>query len=133
MQRAYRSPLFLCDAMSHMKTITIRELHQETGRWIRQASSVEVLRSMFLSVCRRPSQQKSDCHADAQREQDGFDRAALYTPCRVVDKIFHGGASILDRIFRCTDSIVHSIGHRRCKFRYLVGGFSDLSGCLRYN
>jgi antitoxin (DNA-binding transcriptional repressor) of toxin-antitoxin stability system len=29
--------------MSHMKTITIRELHQETGRWIRQASSGEVL------------------------------------------------------------------------------------------
>ena len=25
--------------MSHMKTITIRELHQETGRWVRQASS----------------------------------------------------------------------------------------------
>lgn len=29
--------------MSHMKTITIRELHQETGRWVRQASSGEVL------------------------------------------------------------------------------------------
>jgi antitoxin (DNA-binding transcriptional repressor) of toxin-antitoxin stability system len=28
--------------MSHMKTITIRELHQETGRWVRQASSGEV-------------------------------------------------------------------------------------------
>ena len=26
-----------------MKTITIRELHQETGRWVRQASSGEVL------------------------------------------------------------------------------------------
>jgi antitoxin (DNA-binding transcriptional repressor) of toxin-antitoxin stability system len=26
-----------------MKTITIRELHQETGRWVRQASSSEVL------------------------------------------------------------------------------------------
>jgi prevent-host-death family protein len=25
-----------------MKTITIRELHQETGRWVRQASSGEV-------------------------------------------------------------------------------------------
>lgn len=29
--------------MRHMKTITIRELHQETGRWVRQASSSEVL------------------------------------------------------------------------------------------
>lgn len=29
--------------MGHMKTITIRELHQETGRWVRQASSGEVL------------------------------------------------------------------------------------------
>ncbi len=29
--------------MSHMKTITIRELHQETGRWVRQAASGEVL------------------------------------------------------------------------------------------
>ena len=28
--------------MSHLKTITIRELHQETGRWVRQASSGEV-------------------------------------------------------------------------------------------
>ncbi len=28
--------------MSHMTTITIRELHQETGRWVRQASSGEV-------------------------------------------------------------------------------------------
>ena len=26
-----------------MKTITIRELHQETGRWVRQASAGEVL------------------------------------------------------------------------------------------
>ena len=25
--------------MSHMKTITIRELHQATGRWVRQAQS----------------------------------------------------------------------------------------------
>ena len=31
-----------CDTMSHMKTITIRELHQQTGRWVRQASSGEV-------------------------------------------------------------------------------------------
>lgn len=29
--------------MGHMKTITIRELHQETGRWVRQASAGEVL------------------------------------------------------------------------------------------
>ena len=29
--------------MSHMKTITIRELHQETGRWVRHAVSGEVL------------------------------------------------------------------------------------------
>jgi prevent-host-death family protein len=28
--------------MCHMKTITIRELHQQTGRWVRQASSGEV-------------------------------------------------------------------------------------------
>jgi len=28
--------------MSHMKTITIRELHQATGRWVRQASAEEV-------------------------------------------------------------------------------------------
>ena len=28
--------------MSHMKTITIRELHQETGRWIKRASKREV-------------------------------------------------------------------------------------------
>jgi antitoxin (DNA-binding transcriptional repressor) of toxin-antitoxin stability system len=28
--------------MSHMKTITIRELHQETGRWVRRASEREV-------------------------------------------------------------------------------------------
>lgn len=32
----------LCDTMSHMKAITIRELHQETGRWVRQASSGDV-------------------------------------------------------------------------------------------
>ena len=32
-----------CDTMCHMRTITIRELHQETGRWVRQASSGEVL------------------------------------------------------------------------------------------
>src|SRR5215475_2959331 len=31
-----------CDTMSHMKTISIRELHQETGRWVRQASEREV-------------------------------------------------------------------------------------------
>lgn len=28
--------------MSHMKTITIRDLHQETGRWVLEASSGEV-------------------------------------------------------------------------------------------
>ena len=28
--------------MSHMKTVTIRELHRATGRWVRQASSGEV-------------------------------------------------------------------------------------------
>jgi len=28
--------------MSHMKTITIRELHQATGRWVRRASAGEV-------------------------------------------------------------------------------------------
>lgn len=28
--------------MSHMKTITIRELHEATGRWVRRASSGEV-------------------------------------------------------------------------------------------
>jgi antitoxin (DNA-binding transcriptional repressor) of toxin-antitoxin stability system len=28
--------------MSHMKTITIRELHEATGRWVRQASAEEV-------------------------------------------------------------------------------------------
>jgi antitoxin (DNA-binding transcriptional repressor) of toxin-antitoxin stability system len=28
--------------MGHMKTITIRELHQATGRWVRQASAGEV-------------------------------------------------------------------------------------------
>ena len=31
-----------CDTMCHMKTITIRELHQATGRWVRQAQSGEV-------------------------------------------------------------------------------------------
>jgi antitoxin (DNA-binding transcriptional repressor) of toxin-antitoxin stability system len=31
-----------CDTMSHMKTITIRELHEQTGRWIRRASEREV-------------------------------------------------------------------------------------------
>lgn len=28
--------------MCHMKTITIRELHQATGRWVRQAQSGDV-------------------------------------------------------------------------------------------
>ena len=28
--------------MSHMKTISIRELHEATGRWVRQASAGEV-------------------------------------------------------------------------------------------
>jgi hypothetical protein len=28
-----------CDTMSHMKTITIRGLHEQTGRWIRRAAS----------------------------------------------------------------------------------------------
>jgi len=31
-----------CDTMSHMKTITIRELHQATGRWVRRARAGEV-------------------------------------------------------------------------------------------
>lgn len=31
-----------CDTMSHMKTITIRELHQATGRWVRRAQAGEV-------------------------------------------------------------------------------------------
>jgi len=34
--------IFQCDTMSHMKTITIRELHQKTGRWVRQASEGDV-------------------------------------------------------------------------------------------
>ena len=28
--------------MSHMRKISIRELHQETGRWVRRASAAEV-------------------------------------------------------------------------------------------
>ena len=28
--------------MSHMKTITIRELHEKTGRWVRRASEREI-------------------------------------------------------------------------------------------
>lgn len=28
--------------MCHIKTISIRELHEQTGRWVRQASSGEV-------------------------------------------------------------------------------------------
>jgi antitoxin (DNA-binding transcriptional repressor) of toxin-antitoxin stability system len=31
-----------CDTMSLMKKITIRELHEATGRWVRQASASEV-------------------------------------------------------------------------------------------
>ena len=31
-----------CDTMGHMKTITIRELHQATGRWVRRARAGEV-------------------------------------------------------------------------------------------
>jgi antitoxin (DNA-binding transcriptional repressor) of toxin-antitoxin stability system len=31
-----------CDTMSHMKTITIRELHEATGRWVRRARAGEV-------------------------------------------------------------------------------------------
>jgi antitoxin (DNA-binding transcriptional repressor) of toxin-antitoxin stability system len=31
-----------CDTMSHMKTITIRELHLATGRWVRRAAAGEV-------------------------------------------------------------------------------------------
>lgn len=30
------------DTMSHMKTITIRELHQSTGHWVRRAAEGEV-------------------------------------------------------------------------------------------
>jgi len=32
-----------CVTMGHMKTITIRELHQATGRWVRRASEGEIL------------------------------------------------------------------------------------------
>src|SRR5579859_5436892 len=31
-----------CDTMRQMKTITLRELHEQTGRWVRQASDEEV-------------------------------------------------------------------------------------------
>jgi antitoxin (DNA-binding transcriptional repressor) of toxin-antitoxin stability system len=31
-----------CDTMGHMKTISIRELHLATGRWVRKASAEEV-------------------------------------------------------------------------------------------
>ena len=31
-----------CDTMGHMKTITIRELHQATGHWVRRARAGEV-------------------------------------------------------------------------------------------
>ena len=31
-----------CDTMSHMKTISIRELHEATGRWVRRARAGEV-------------------------------------------------------------------------------------------
>jgi len=31
-----------CDTMSHMKTITIRELHEATGQWVRRARAGEV-------------------------------------------------------------------------------------------
>ena len=31
-----------CDTMSHMKTITIRELHEATGQWVRRAHVGEV-------------------------------------------------------------------------------------------
>ena len=31
-----------CVTMSPMKTITVRELHQATGRWVRRASAGEI-------------------------------------------------------------------------------------------
>ena len=31
-----------CDTMGHMKTITIRELHEATGQWVRRARAGEV-------------------------------------------------------------------------------------------
>jgi antitoxin (DNA-binding transcriptional repressor) of toxin-antitoxin stability system len=34
--------VFQCDTMRHMKTITIRELHENTGQWVRKASAAEV-------------------------------------------------------------------------------------------
>lgn len=33
---------YQCDTVSHMKTISIRELHQKTGRWVKRASQQEV-------------------------------------------------------------------------------------------
>ena len=35
--------LHKCDTLCHMKTITVRELHQATGQWIRRAAAGEVL------------------------------------------------------------------------------------------
>lgn len=31
-----------CDTLCHMRTITIRELHQATGQWVRRAAESEV-------------------------------------------------------------------------------------------
>jgi antitoxin (DNA-binding transcriptional repressor) of toxin-antitoxin stability system len=31
-----------CDTLCHMKTITIRELHAATGKWVRRAAAGEV-------------------------------------------------------------------------------------------
>ena len=31
-----------CDTMCHMKTITIRQLHEATGRWVRRAAEGEI-------------------------------------------------------------------------------------------
>lgn len=31
-----------CDTMCHVKTITIRELHEATGRWVRRAAEGEI-------------------------------------------------------------------------------------------
>ena len=40
MFRLWLGPIPKCDAMGHMKAITIRELHTSTGKWVRKAGEM---------------------------------------------------------------------------------------------
>jgi hypothetical protein len=76
------------------------------------------------------TEQKPDSEADSHRNENRLDRAALDTPGRIVDEIFHRVTPIFDCILCRFHTIVDTTCHVGCELRSLAECFANIVGLI---